>query len=133
MKNNTVVLLVIVSVMLSLCCVNCESSSGNNSSNGGTLPADDAEIIFLHHSTGENIWNGGVADWLAQNASQYQIVERWFPENYGNDPYDYWNLWVNRGDRNELSLETLTSRLNPTTATRKGEGALVIAPNPSTP
>lgn len=110
MKNKNVVLLVIMSVLFSLVCVSCESNSGNDSSGGGTLPEGDAEIIFLHHSTGENIWNGGVADWFAQNAPQYQIVERWFPENYGNDPYDYWNLWVNRGDQNELSLDTLTSR-----------------------
>jgi hypothetical protein len=81
-------------------------TSCNNSANGdgGTLPAGDAQIIFLHHSTGENIWNGGVP----QNIPQYQIVEQWFPENYGNDPYDYWNLWVNRGDEGELTLETLT-------------------------
>lgn len=107
MKNRNVVFMMIGLAMLSLCCASC---TNDDNGNGGTLPEGDAEVIFLHHSTGENVWNGGVPDWFTQNAPQYQIVEQWFPENYGNDPYDYWNLWVNGGDDGELTLETLTAR-----------------------
>ncbi|MDB4349514.1 hypothetical protein OAA99_01010 [Omnitrophica bacterium] len=91
---------------------------------GGTANAEpmerDAKIIFLHHSTGENIWHGGVPGWFerynAQNGTNYQIVEQNFPKDspYGweNYPYDYWNIWVNHaGDRSfmgEPTLEILT-------------------------
>ncbi len=76
-------------------------------------------IIFLHHSTGMCIWEGGVAEWFdAFNrgaATQYEIVERAFPAEspYGwnNYPFDYWNLWVRHaGERpfkGEPTLEML--------------------------
>lgn len=65
-------------------------------------------IIFLHHSTGENIWNGGVEDYL----TDYNITEQNFPKDspYGweNYPYDYWNIWVNNaGDSEYLAEPTL--------------------------
>jgi len=92
---------------------------GYADSNGGS---DEIDIIFLHHSTGENIWNGGVSKWFVQYNSKhdthFQIVEQNFPEDspYGwnNYPYDYWNIWVNHaGSRpylNEPTLELLTSQ-----------------------
>lgn len=57
-------------------------------------------ILFLHHSTGENIWDGGVVPFLEAynraHGTNYQITERWYPDPpYGNYAYDYWNLWVN--------------------------------------
>ena len=63
----------------------------------------DARILYLHHSTGGCVWNGGVENWLKaaneSNGTHYQIEERAFPtsEGYGwaNYPYDYWNIWVN--------------------------------------
>lgn len=77
-------------------------------------------IIFLHHSTGMCIWDGGIAEWFdsfnRNAATQYEIVERAFPAEspYGwnNYPFDYWNLWVRHaGERpfkGEPTLEMLT-------------------------
>lgn len=79
-------------------------------------------ILFLHHSTGNNIWNGGVKEWYdAYNASQgtnYSIVEQSFPKSspYGwnNYPYDYWNIWVNHAGnesfKEEPTLEMITEQ-----------------------
>lgn len=86
----------------------------------GTALSTNSRIIFLHHSTGENIWNGGVPNWFTQfntaQSTNYQITEQAFPKRtpYGwkNDPYDYWNIWVNNaGDTpylEEPTLEILT-------------------------
>lgn len=80
----------------------------------------DANILFLHHSTGRNIWEGGVKDSLekynGENGKTYKIVEQNFPKRseYGwnNYPYDYWNIWVNHGGnesyKNEPTLEMIT-------------------------
>jgi hypothetical protein len=59
-------------------------------------------IIFLHHSTGHVIWNGGVPEWVVSynsaNATNHGIEELAFPDGAGypwsNYPYDYWYLWV---------------------------------------
>jgi len=84
-------------------------------------PSDsDVNILFLHHSTGRNIWNGGVKDSIkkhnGENGVSYSIVEQNFPKRseYGwnNYPYDYWNIWVNhQGNEsylNEPTLEMIT-------------------------
>jgi hypothetical protein len=80
----------------------------------------DANILFLHHSTGENVWNGGVVNWLkaqnAKNGTNYKIREQAFPKDspYGweNYPYDYWNIWVKHAGpkpyKKEPTLEMLT-------------------------
>jgi hypothetical protein len=77
-------------------------------------------ILYLHHSTGGVIWNGGVSQWLAQyNAAQgteYKAVEQAFPKadpyGWANYPYDYWNIWVRNGGQSlyqqEPTLEMLT-------------------------
>ena len=79
-------------------------------------------ILFLHHSTGGRVWNGGVAKWIKtynrRNATSYNIVEQAFPKStpYGwnNYPYDYWNIWINhQGDKSymrEPTLEMITAR-----------------------
>jgi len=79
-------------------------------------------ILFLHHSTGHNVWSGGVAEWFraynARHGTSYEIVEQAFPKRtpYGwaNYPYDYWNIWVNhQGDKafmREPTLEMITAR-----------------------
>ena len=79
-------------------------------------------ILFLHHSTGECIWNGGVQAWFeaynTTHKTEYTITQQNFPksEPYGweNYPYDYWNIWVRHaGDQpyqTEPTLEMLTSR-----------------------
>ena len=81
-----------------------------------------ARVLFLHHSTGECIWNGGVPAWFetynAAHGTRYAITEQAFPKDspYGweNYPYDYWNIWVkNAGPRphkDEPTLEMLAPR-----------------------
>ncbi|MCE5272664.1 dockerin type I repeat-containing protein [bacterium] len=85
----------------------------------GALPGS-TRVIFLHHSTGENVWNGGVADWFAQygrqNGKSYSIGERAYPSGspypWNNYPYDYWNIWVSHAGAEpyltEPTLEILT-------------------------
>lgn len=95
-------------------------------------------IIFLHHSTGQLIYNAGqkpnrilkrlfpksayvpkwFADYNAKNNTNYQITEQFFPKStpYGwnNYPYDYYNIWVkNAGEQTfleEPTLEILTKQ-----------------------
>ncbi|MBU1963738.1 hypothetical protein KKA57_04340 [Patescibacteria group bacterium] len=75
-------------------------------------------MIFLHHSTGQNIWEGGVQKVVEQ--AGYSIIEQEFPKDspYGweNFPYDYWNIWVNHGDEDfymqEPTLKTLADNYN---------------------
>jgi hypothetical protein len=92
-------------------------------------------ILFLHHSTGLNIWVGNTNKYLyklnqkgdvqkyfenynKKNNTDYRIVEQLFPKNepYGwnNYPYDYYNIWVkNSGDKEllgEPTLEILTKK-----------------------
>ena len=91
------------------------------------------KIIFLHHSTGKNIWLGNTNKYInkltkksdvqeyfnnhnKREKSNYFITERIFPKevSYGwkNYPYDYYNIWVkNAGDKpymEEPTLEILT-------------------------
>ena len=92
----------------------------------------DYHILFLHHSTGENIWSGNTGsfnlfseevsvptiftDYNETNGTKYHIEERTFPkeEPYGwnNYPYDYYNIWVkhagNEAFMEEPTLEMLT-------------------------
>lgn len=81
---------------------------------------DAVKIIFLHHSTGNNVWKGGVPQWFEKynqdNGKNYQISERAFPSGkpyaWKNYPFDYWNIWVaNAGSEpymEEPTLEILT-------------------------
>jgi hypothetical protein len=94
---------------------------------GAPAPAPEAapnaaRILFLHHSTGECVWNGGVADWFAAynaaHGTRYAITEQAFPKDspYGweNYPYDYWNIWVKNASpkpyREEPTLELLAPK-----------------------
>ena len=85
-------------------------------------PAGTVRIVYLHHSTGENVWKGGVpefiAAWNAAHGTDYQVTELTYPETSGgypweNYPYDYWNLWVKHTggdqDRGELNLDQLAA------------------------
>jgi len=107
--------------------VNCSRSSESRGARAAGRPKKplgrDARIIFLHHSTGECIWNGGVPAWFrnhnAANGTAYTITERNFPdETYGweNYPYDYWNIWVRHACakpfKGEPTLEILTRKYN---------------------
>ena len=81
---------------------------------------NDTKIIFLHHSTGKNIWDGGVNEWFRNynqtNKVNYSIVEQNFPKEnpYGwnNYPFDYWNIWVKHAGeepyKEEPTLEMIT-------------------------
>lgn len=81
-----------------------------------------AKILFLHHSTGRVVWNGGVPALIEQhnlaNGTRHTIEESSFPkrEPYGwrNYPYDYWNIWVNHAGaapwQDEPTLEMLAPR-----------------------
>ncbi len=83
-----------VIIIAGLGCADKSTESGNGS---------DMQILFLHHSTGGVIWNGGVSHWItmynAENGTDYFIREQNFPKArpYGwkNYPFDYWNIWVN--------------------------------------
>jgi len=80
------------------------------------------KIIFLHHSTGKNIWDGGVEECFRSynqtNKVNYSIVEQDFPNKspYGwnNYPFDYWNIWVNHAGeelyKKEPTLEMITKK-----------------------
>jgi hypothetical protein len=93
------------------------------------------KILFLHHSTGWNIWLGKTNKYVYKitgrsdvtvsfnsiasgKASGYSITEMFFPkaEPYGwnNYPYDYYNIWVkNAGNKpymEESTLEILTQK-----------------------
>lgn len=105
---------------------------------GNKNTAKEYKIIFLHHSTGEVIKNGGrtpiryigrfikldnyVSKWFKEynksNNTNYIFEDRYFPksEPYGwkNYPYDYYNIWVkNAGEKlymDEPTLEILTKQ-----------------------
>ena len=82
--------------------------------------SDSANVIFLHHSTGGVIWDGGVSSSISSynsaHGTHYMISQQEFPKSspYGwkNYPYDYWNIWVNHAGNSaymgEPTLETLT-------------------------
>jgi len=112
---------------LVFCCVgplaNCSRDANGESApdRQGTAPTK-AKILFLHHSTGECVWKGGVQAWFEAynrtHKTEYEITEQNFPKDdpYGwnNYPYDYWNIWVRHaGDRpyrTEPTLEMLTPK-----------------------
>ncbi len=97
------------------------AAPGIHSRETGDEPEEESmRILFLHHSTGENIWNGGVPKWFEtynrEKGTHYRIEKRTFPKQspYGwnNYPFDYWKIWVeNGGDEpfmEESTLEMLT-------------------------
>jgi len=83
---------------------------------------EGVKILFLHHSTGRVIWDGGVPEWFEErnpiNSSHYLITEQDFPKmspyGWNNYPYDYWNIWVNHGSpgdfKREPTLEMITEK-----------------------
>jgi hypothetical protein len=80
----------------------------------------EMKVLFLHHSTGQRIWDAGVSGWFEkynlEHGTDYVIEERLFPKQspYGweNYPYDFWNIWVDHGGdepfMEEPTLEMLT-------------------------
>ncbi len=123
--KNTIKIIFIFAVTFFLSCNKSEEMNMENQRN----------IIFLHHSTGKCIWEGGltkfgkklgfdpdVVEWFddynKDNKKNYKIQEMDFPKNspYGwnNYPYDYYNIWVkNAGElpyQEEPTLEMLTKK-----------------------
>lgn len=82
------------------------------------LSKDATNILFLHHSTGKAVWDGGVESWFKSarqiTGKQYFIIEQEFPKTPGNYPYDYWNIWVkhqgNEPYQNDPTLEMITQK-----------------------
>jgi len=93
-------------------------------------PKPMTKIIFLHHSTGQAIWYGGVNRYVRKltdksdvksyfnqynkkNKTNHVITKLSFPNAKPNYPYDYYNIWVkNAGDKpymDDPTLEMLTS------------------------
>lgn len=82
--------------------------------------SSSAKVIFLHHSTGGVIWDGGIettiTNYNTNHGRDYSITQMVFPKEspYGwkNYPYDYWNIWVDHAGNSaymeEPTLEMLT-------------------------
>ncbi len=117
MKQKVMIMAVaLVAVVFVLAgCAETKNEGKDTDTTGGNM-----KILFLHHSTGKVIWDGGVKKWFKKynrsNGTGYKIVERDFPKEtpYGwdNYPYDYWNIWVNNAGEDkymgEPTLEILT-------------------------
>lgn len=85
---------------------------------------DYQNIIFLHHSTGGNVYNeGNVHNWFdtynIEQGTSFNIIDRAYPNSpypWENYPYDYWNLWINdacnSADSDIECLNTLTQSYN---------------------
>ncbi len=93
-------------------------SSGSVEIDGITVTSPSAgpvRIIYLHHSTGGNVWYGGVPEFItshnSSHATDIQISERAYPNSpypWENYPYDYWKLWVDTtGETGYLGQDTL--------------------------
>lgn len=114
------------------------SFSGCQNSNSGDMVSENRKkVLFLHHSTGKVVWQGGndifskvkgklgmkgaVEKWFNRyNRDQnvdYEITEMAFPkkEPYGwnNYPFDYYNIWVKHGDQNHYMEEPTLKVLTP--------------------
>ncbi|MCX6811455.1 MAG: hypothetical protein NT039_02060 [Candidatus Berkelbacteria bacterium] len=101
-------------------CGNCSSPSPSKSETPtNLLPEGQAKIIFLHHSTGQVIWDGGVKEWFdnynIEKGTNFQVEERVFPKEspYGwnNYPFDYYNIWVKNGGGTEYKTEPTLNAL----------------------
>ncbi len=85
--------------------------------------------IFLHHSTGNNVWKGNpnkfmyklfktgdfekaFAEINKKEGTKYSVTEMHYPIGHDNMPFDYYNIWVkNAGSEdfeNNATLETLS-------------------------
>jgi len=64
------------------------------------------KAIFLHHSTGGNLYSQGhvasyVSNYNSQHNTNYVVEERAYPTGpypWNNYPYDWWNLWVTENE-----------------------------------
>lgn len=78
-------------------------------------PDGGVKVLYLHHSTGANIWAGGIPELVtaehARTGTELRIVDWAYPNApyaWSNDPYDYWRLWVrHRGEKGFMGQATL--------------------------
>jgi len=117
LQRNGIISLVILGVTVFALFGGSSRGMGSEESEG-----DHVRILFLHHSTGDVIWRGGVPEFFAEynteHGTSYHIEKLAFPKKspYGwhNNPYDYWNIWVQHAGREpfmeEPTLEILTQK-----------------------
>jgi len=91
-------------------------------------------VLFLHHSTGNNIFRGDMPDdkpavqaWFEKYGTQREqkvnFIDTYFPKSkvlryvpgYGwnNYPYDYYNIWVKNGEKKSYKYEPTLKTLVP--------------------
>jgi len=122
-SSGTVVFLaVLIGIAVFSGCGDDETTTDPGPGTGTAMPRNTS-IIFLHHSTGGVIWNGGVATAIttynAVHNKEYSITELAYPDApypWANYPYDYWHLWVEDGGRataeGVATLASFTSSYN---------------------
>jgi hypothetical protein len=129
MASRALVVNRLLAVALPVALAACSGSKGTAQDPGpqGTGPGPqepmpgNARIAYLHHSTGKNVWDGGVPAflqaWNVSHGTDYRIEELTYPSTnrnmpildrvpervrdalgvtypWANYPYDYWNRWV---------------------------------------
>jgi hypothetical protein len=89
-------------------------------SGGGGPGTDTGTALFLHHSTGEAVWNGGVEAWFeaynSTNETNYVVNQFNYPDEpypWENYPYDYWNLWVDHSGSSRFEGQETLDMLAP--------------------
>jgi hypothetical protein len=100
---STRIVAISVIIFLTVVLPGCSDEGTSNTAPDGSGP-QEASVIFLHHSTGGVIWNGGVAaaidDYNTEHDKSYDVTEEAYPNSpypWANYPYDYWHLWVEGG------------------------------------
>ena len=86
-RSTKLKLLKIMTTATLIACVSCGGSGGssnNNNTDNTKAMASNTKIIFLHHSTGQVIWDAGVPDWFTSynsaNGKSYSISAQDFPD-----------------------------------------------------
>lgn len=124
---------IIFSILLITLTLSCKNNS--------TKP--DNNIVLLHHSTGDIIWYGNEISFFTKltrkispklakvvppkaklpklieqhnlhNKKKYHIDALRYPVNSGNNPYNYYDIWVKKDTEtsDNLSLDELTKQYN---------------------
>ncbi len=100
---------------------NAPTNFNERSRMNGALSAN-TQVVFLHHSVGEIVWQAGVSEWFAKynerTGKGYAIDAKTYPDGrtypWTNYPFDYWNLWVAHAGASAYSgqatLEILTNQ-----------------------
>ncbi|WP_168582198.1 SGNH/GDSL hydrolase family protein [Gephyromycinifex aptenodytis] len=84
------------------------------------LPEEAPKVLFIHHSTGKRIWQGGLPEWIEQHnkdtGANYHLVERSYPDKpypWSNDPHDYWQLWVQHSGQDAFRKQPTLEQIAP--------------------